>query len=181
MDSPWCCHAIHNPKYATYFCYCTQICHKKCKISWLEALWRFWPILAQNNRVQGPRFSDVQWNQLGSDISPQNMCFNQILRKLYRTRCTYNMAAFSKQLLRVTRHCVRCEISPHRTFSMSRQIPCTNNVWRVWHHVRQSVLHKTSPCGTFSILCLTCPTGPAYLENTTVISQNGHPQALSHT
>ena len=84
---------------------------------------------------------------------------------------TYLSASSSSILqkhLKVMRHCGLCKISPYGPFSISCQTHCTNNVWKVWHYVRQSNLHKTSLCGTFSILCQSCPAWPAYLENTAV-------------
>ncbi len=78
-----------------------------------------------------------------------------------------------QKLLGVRRHCGLCKISPCGTFSLSRQTPCTHNVWKVWH-VRLSVPHKTSPRRTFLISCQTCPAWPAYLENTALVIQAIH-------
>ena len=93
--------------------------------------------------------------------------------------------AFSKSFWesQLTKHCGLCRISSCGTFSL----PCTNNVWKVWHYVRQRVPHKTSPHGTFSILCQTWPATPAwlaYLENTGihtwVTTLNMHRDAWDH-
>ena len=118
------------------------------------------------------------WQEASWTLNPHNLrsctrdlhltnASQQKLLKCLQQHCTQSSCiSILQKLLRVRRHCGLCKISPCGTFFLSHQTPCTNNVWKVWYYVRQSVPHKTSPCRTFSISCQTCPACPLYLENT---------------
>ena len=106
------------------------------------------------------------WNFLCISWIPQYVCCCiQNKHEQFQPLDVTKIVAFSKNFW-VMRHCGLCKISPCRTVSLSRQTPCTNNVWKVWHYVRHSVQCKPSPCETFWVLCQTCPTWLAYFVNT---------------
>ena len=89
--------------------------------------------------------------------SPSSRLHSVWLLRVVTAVVTKDSSNILQMLLSVTRHCVLCKISLCGTFYLSHQTSCINNVWKVWHYVRQSVPHKTSPHWTFSISCQKCP------------------------